>query len=73
MIDNYEKENTVCYKYARKSWCGNCLNCALKELPQEKFDIYIYVLMGQGGLVSNLPPYVKVINKKYCYKIRTFM
>ena len=40
----------------------------LKELPQEKFDIYIYVLMGQGELISDLPPYVKVINKKYCYK-----
>ncbi len=37
----------------------------LKELDGAEYDIFLYVLMGQGEMIKNLPPYVKVLNQSY--------
>lgn len=37
----------------------------LKALDENKYDISLYVLLGQGELISRVPSYVKILNKKY--------
>lgn len=40
----------------------------LRTLDPEKYDISLFVLMGQGEMVSELPDYVRVCNKNFCAK-----
>lgn len=37
----------------------------LRHLNPEEYEISLYVLMGQGEMVSELPDYVKLLNKRY--------
>lgn len=37
----------------------------LKKLDKEKYEISLYVLMGQGELADRLPDHVKIINRDY--------
>ncbi|MCH5187052.1 MAG: glycosyltransferase [Oscillospiraceae bacterium] len=37
----------------------------LQQLDPEEYDISLFVLMGQGELISELPPYVHVLNDDY--------
>lgn len=37
----------------------------LKALDKNKYDISLFVLMGQGELISKVPDYVTILNKKY--------
>lgn len=37
----------------------------LRRLSPEEYEIYLYVLMGQGEMVSRLPEYVKLLNARY--------
>lgn len=39
----------------------------LKELDGAEYDIFLYVLMGQGEMLRKLPPHVKVLNQPYSY------
>ena len=38
----------------------------LKKLPENEYDISLYVLCGQGELVCELPPYVHLLNRHFC-------
>lgn len=38
----------------------------LRVLDPEQYDISLFVLMGQGEMISELPDYVRVRNRKYC-------
>ncbi len=38
----------------------------LRVLDQEKYDISLFVLTGQGELISELPDYVHVRNRNFC-------
>ena len=35
----------------------------LKRFPREEYPIDLYVLLGQGELISQVPEYVKILNK----------
>ncbi|MCM1089477.1 MAG: glycosyltransferase [Butyrivibrio sp.] len=37
----------------------------MRRLDPEKYEIYLYVLMGQGEMVRELPTYVELLNTKY--------
>ncbi len=37
----------------------------MRRLDPEKYEIYLYVLMGQGEMVRELPAYVKLLNTRY--------
>lgn len=37
----------------------------MRCLPEEKYDISLYVILGQGELVRELPGHVKVLNRKF--------
>ena len=37
----------------------------IRRLPEEEYDISLYVVLGQGELVRELPEYVKVLNRTY--------
>lgn len=37
----------------------------LRHLKPEEYEISLYVLMGQGEMVHELPDYVKLLNKRY--------
>lgn len=37
----------------------------LKALDKTKYDISLFVLMGQGELISRVPEHVKLLNKRY--------
>lgn len=37
----------------------------LKRFPREEYQIDLYVLLGQGELISQVPEYVKILNKDY--------
>jgi len=37
----------------------------LKALDKDKYDISLFVLLGQGELISKIPDHVKILNKKY--------
>ena len=41
------------------------LSGLLNALDKTKYDISLYVLLGQGELMSQIPPEVKILNKKY--------
>lgn len=36
-----------------------------KRPEVKEHDLYLYVMMGQGELISKIPPYVKVLNKSF--------
>lgn len=38
----------------------------LHTLPQEEFDISVYVLCNQGELAEELPPHIRLLNKNFC-------
>ena len=38
----------------------------LKKLPENEYDISLYVLCGQGELVRELPTYVHLLNRHFC-------
>ncbi len=42
--------------------------CSFRQEPEGAavFEVSLYVLMGQGELVSQIPEEVKLLNKKYC-------
>ena len=53
----------------------NTLSCAgaetalielLKALDPDKYEISLYVLMGQGEMIDKIPEHVKVLNAHYC-------
>lgn len=35
----------------------------LKKVNRPEYEIYLYILMGQGELVERLPPYVRILNR----------
>lgn len=37
----------------------------IKKLDPEKYNIYLYVCLGQGELIRDIPDYVTVLNKDY--------
>lgn len=37
----------------------------MRRLPQEQYEISLYVVLGQGELVRELPGHVKVLNRRY--------
>lgn len=37
----------------------------MKRFPREEYQIDLYVLLGQGELISQVPEYVKILNKDY--------
>lgn len=37
----------------------------LRRLSPKEYEIYLYVLMGQGEMARELPPYVKLLNTRY--------
>ena len=37
----------------------------LRALDPEEYDVFLYVLLGQGELIKRVPSYVKVLNKTY--------
>lgn len=37
----------------------------IRRLPEEEYDISLYVVLGQGELVRELPEHVKVLNRTY--------
>lgn len=37
----------------------------LRRLSPEEYELYLYVLMGQGEMVRRLPAYVKLLNTRY--------
>lgn len=37
----------------------------LKSLNPEEYEISLYVLMGQGEMIGQVPSYVRVLNKHY--------
>lgn len=37
----------------------------LRRIDPEEYEIYLYVLMGQGEMVRELPTYVKLLNTRY--------
>ncbi|MBO6215077.1 MAG: glycosyltransferase, partial [Lachnospiraceae bacterium] len=37
----------------------------LRHIDPEKFDISLYVILGQGELISEVPEYVRILNKHY--------
>ena len=37
----------------------------LKRFPREEYQIDLYVLLGQGELIRQVPEYVKILNKDY--------
>ena len=37
----------------------------MRRLDPEKYEIYLYVLMGQGEMVRELPAYVELLNTRY--------
>lgn len=38
----------------------------LRQIDPKEYDISLYVLMGQGEMVSELPEYVKLLNDSFC-------
>ena len=40
----------------------------LKKLPENEYDISLYVLCGQGELVRELPTYVHLLNRHFCWE-----
>lgn len=38
----------------------------MKQLDRTQFDIYLYVLMGQGEMIYHVPDNVKCLNSRYC-------
>ena len=52
----------------------NTLGCAgaekallelLKEFPSSQYEVSLYVLLGQGEMIHQVPDYVKILNKEY--------
>ena len=37
----------------------------LKHFPREQYEVSLYVLLDQGELISQIPEYVKVLNREY--------
>ncbi len=37
----------------------------LRSINPKEYELYLYVLMGQGEMIHELPDYVKVLNKQY--------
>ena len=37
----------------------------IKRLDPEKYNIYLYVCLGQGELIRDIPDYVMVLNQDY--------
>lgn len=37
----------------------------MRRFPEEEYEISLYVILGQGELVRELPEHVKVLNRKY--------
>lgn len=37
----------------------------IKRLDKEKYNIYLYVCLGQGELIRDIPDYVTILNKDY--------
>lgn len=37
----------------------------MRQLPEESYDISLYVILGQGELIHQLPKHVKVLNRVY--------
>ena len=37
----------------------------MRRLPKEEYEISLYVVLGQGELVRELPEHVKVLNRTY--------
>lgn len=53
----------------------NTLGCAgaekamlefIKKFPKEEYEVSLYVLLGQGEMIHQIPEYVKIQNKDYC-------
>lgn len=53
----------------------NTLGCAgaekamlelMKKFPKEAYDVSLYVLLGQGEMIHQIPEYVTVLNQSYC-------
>ena len=40
----------------------------LEQFEPDKYDVSLYVLMGQGELIDRLPPHVTLLNKRYSVK-----
>jgi len=38
----------------------------LKKIDPERYEISLYVLMGQGEMVSEVPQYVRLLNNSFC-------
>lgn len=36
-----------------------------RRLEGEDLELYLYVMMGQGELIDNIPPYVKILNRSF--------
>ena len=37
----------------------------LKRLNDNKYEVYLYVIMGQGELIHDIPSHVRVLNSRY--------
>ena len=37
----------------------------LKKIPEDKYDVSLLVLLGQGEMISQVPDHVHILNKTY--------
>jgi len=40
----------------------------MNKLDESQYEISLYVMLAQGELIKDIPPYVHVINKNFCDK-----
>ena len=37
----------------------------LRQIDGHEYELYLYVLMGQGEMIGQVPPYVRMLNQSY--------
>ena len=44
------------------------MTALMNKLDESQYEISLYVMLAQGELIKDIPPYVHVINKNFCDK-----
>ena len=60
------EENFVCDQHPWRAGAETALLELLRRLDAEEYEISLYVLLGQGEMISQVPQRVHVKNKKIC-------
>ena len=42
------------------------MTALMNKLDESQYEISLYVMLAQGELIKDIPPYVHVINKNFC-------